>query len=99
MSAGHKADIVARKSLWFASCSCGWRSRSRKDKTKIEAFIRDHVIDAPPREMTTNEKIVQICVESRKLPEKIQAAALRDQILSLIDPHMMIAQRIREESK
>lgn len=100
MSTGHVTRIVQRKSLFYATCdACFWSSRYRKDKAKVEAFAREHEAEAPPLMRTVNEEIVRICIESRKLPTQIQAAALRDQILSLLDPHMMIAQQLREEPK
>lgn len=41
------------------------------------------------------EEIVRICLESREQPVEVQAAYLRDRILTLIDPMMNIVGRIR----
>lgn len=42
------------------------------------------------------ERVVAICLDSRKIATDRQAAYLRDEILTLVDPWMNITQRIQE---
>lgn len=86
---------------------------ARAARARLDALLAEQEAESAERRAEEAEKklnaggpydalryaVVGLCLESRKYPKDRQAAFLRDELLTMIDPHMSITQHIRESAK